>query len=150
MTTKTCIRCGKEKDIQEFNYRVKAKGTRQRYCRDCTRLQLRNHYKSRHAYYISKARKRNKAVKALNQQRLLAYLAQCACVDCGETDVVCLEFDHVRGLKTSAISTMLGTYSWNVIEEELTKCEVRCANCHRRKTARQRGYFKLMGCSLRP
>ena len=32
---------------------------------------------------------------------------------------------------------------WNLILEEIKKCEVRCANCHRIKTANQFGFEKL-------
>jgi len=53
-----------------------------------------------------------------------------------------LEFDHVRGEKTCDIGTMLSHYCWARILEELQKCDVRCANCHRRKTARDFKWFK--------
>jgi hypothetical protein len=54
-----------------------------------------------------------------------------------------LEFDHVRGDKLNSVSVLaysLGA-SLKRIQTEIDKCEVRCANCHRRKTARQFGWF---------
>jgi hypothetical protein len=81
-------------------------------------------------------------VKKLNRAKMLAYLALHPCVDCGEADVVCLEFDHVRGRKVRSVALMVNTHEWAVVEKEIAKCEVRCANCHRRKTARQRGYYR--------
>jgi hypothetical protein len=150
METKTCVRCGKAKAIGEFNFRVKVRDLRQRYCRNCTRAQLKSHYQRNTTYYLRKARKRNTEVKRSNQEKVLSYLAQHACMDCGEADPCCVQFDHVRGAKVRAVSEMLGTYDWPTIEEEIAKCEVRCANCHQRKTAKQRGYYKLIGRVLRP
>lgn len=50
-----------------------------------------------------------------------------------------LDFDHVRGTKVEAVTAM----AWNNataerIEAEIAKCEVVCANCHRRRTHRRR------------
>ena len=57
------------------------------------------------------------------------------CVDCGETEDVLLDFDHVKGEKRANISDMIYQgYSIKSIKDEIRKCEVRCANCHRRKT----------------
>lgn len=65
------------------------------------------------------------------------------CVDCGEDDPVVLEFDHVRGDKAGSISLMIHNgVSLETLIIEINKCQVRCANCHRRKTARDRGYFR--------
>src|SRR5438034_450892 len=70
-----------------------------------------------------------------NKLRLFAYFSSHPCVDCGQTDIRCLEFDHVRGNKTNNIATLIKNLaSWSAIEAEIAKCEVRCANCHRRKT----------------
>ncbi len=84
---------------------------------------------------------RNDQIRTQQRELLLAYLATHPCVDCGERDVVCLEFDHVSGEKVRNIANMIGEYSWTTIEAEIAKCEVRCANCHRRKTAKQHGYW---------
>ena len=61
------------------------------------------------------------------------------CVDCGfNTHAEALDFDHV-GVKTVNPSVMV-TRGWGFsrIDKELAQCEVRCANCHRIKTAERR------------
>ena len=66
------------------------------------------------------------------------YLETHPCVDCGESDPVVLEFDHVRGEKVMDIAGMKArAASLFTIDNEIAKCDVRCANCHRRKTAQE-------------
>lgn len=68
--------------------------------------------------------------------KLFVFLSTQSCADCGEKDPIVLEFDH-RELKNKfkSIANMLsGHYSWRSIEREISKCDIRCANCHRRKT----------------
>ena len=77
---------------------------------------------------------------------MVQYLSNHPCVDCGEADPVVLEFDHVRGEKSGEIANMLRRQvAWERIIDELSKCEVRCANCHRRRTARQFNWYRLSG-----
>ncbi len=73
------------------------------------------------------------------RQQLASFLLDKMCVDCGENDPVVLEFDHrERSLKFKTINKMLsGHYSWRSVLKEIAKCEIRCANCHRRKTYKQ-------------
>src|SRR5207247_9126089 len=76
-----------------------------------------------------------------NQRRIVEYLTTHACVDCGETDIVVLQFDHLRD-KSMNISTLIRNgASWTRIEQEIAKCEVRCANCHRLRTALSWSFF---------
>jgi hypothetical protein len=77
-----------------------------------------------------------------NRDRIREYLSSHPCVDCGESDHMVLEFDHVRGNKLATVSALRGRMAkWSRIEEEISKCEVRCANCHRRKTVAQLGWY---------
>jgi len=53
------------------------------------------------------------------------------CRDCGETNWIVLQFDHVRGRKVANISEMVArAVSQEKLEGEIAKCEVVCANCH--------------------
>ena len=63
--------------------------------------------------------------------------------DCGETDPIVLEFDHLRD-KRFEISAALHGRNWEAILDEITKCEVVCANCHRRRTAHRRGTLRAI------
>jgi hypothetical protein len=67
-------------------------------------------------------------------------LNRSACVDCGVADPVVLEFDH-RGAKRGKVTALAwDEYSLRVISHEVEHCEIRCANCHRRRTAIERGW----------
>lgn len=70
---------------------------------------------------------------------LYQYLLKNPCVDCGESDPVVLEFDH-RGDKRLMISSAVNNYGASRLKEEIDKCEVRCSNCHKRKTAIEQGW----------
>ena len=55
------------------------------------------------------------------------------CYECGETNPKCLEFHHDTGNKTANVSTMASDDSSKErIREEINKCIVLCANCHRK------------------
>lgn len=63
---------------------------------------------------------------------ILRHLETHPCVDCGESDVLVLEFDH-RADKTAGIARIANRGRFKDLEAEIQKCDVRCANCHRRK-----------------
>ena len=64
-----------------------------------------------------------------------SYLLDHPCVDCGENDIRVLEFDHRDPQqKHGGISRMVADRcSIDKISAEVEKCDVRCANCHRRR-----------------
>jgi hypothetical protein len=132
---KTCCTCHRPLPISEFNKRRAAKDGLQARCRSCSR----QWYTRNRVAHIANVRRRN----AAHRQRLYGLLAEYfedhPCVDCGETDVRCLEFDHRdRATKSAEISRLYkNAASWRVMLREIEKCDVRCANCHRRRTSGQ-------------
>jgi hypothetical protein len=70
-------------------------------------------------------------------------LERSACADCGIRTSVVLDFDHVRGTKTQAVSRLVAAGCAEAgIAEEIAKCEVVCANCHRRRTGSRQGSWR--------
>lgn len=84
-----------------------------------------------------------------NLHKIYLYLIEHPCVDCGENDPVVLEFDHIRDKKAFTIGSCLH-YDWSKIENEIAKCEIRCSNCHKRKTAREQNWGILRFCKTSP
>ncbi len=139
---KICIRCKQEKDIVEFNFKFKSKGIRQAQCRTCTRWYIKQHYYKNKEYYLKKAHRNNSSIRQRVREHLWQYLSSHPCVDCGEKDVLVLEFDHKKDKYKEVGKMVTGRYSLIRVKAEIKKCEVRCANCHRKKTAQEQGWFK--------
>ena len=97
------------------------------------------HYENNKEKIKLRSAKRNKTQRRSNVDYVKDVKRTTPCVDCGESNPVLLEFDHVRGEKVKCISDMVrGAYSIEAIKEEIKKCDVRCANCHRLVTHERR------------
>ena len=83
-----------------------------------------------------------KRIRERNRKYLVDFLMKNPCVVCGEDDIVVLEFDHIDpSTKKFNVSRMVSSqhHSIATIQKEIEKCQVLCANCHRRKTHNERG-----------
>lgn len=141
---KVCSTCKTSKEELEFNKNKRKKDGFQTICRECQQKHSRDHYANnteshKRAVYNNKLAN----IKVL-QEHSICYLQTHPCIDCGEDDIIVLEYDHVRGEKRAAISYMIqNSYSLDSLIAEIKKCEVRCANCHKRKSARDLKYYKM-------
>ena len=98
-------------------------------------LCAKQHYERNKDLIKERAKKFKEKARKRNREYVNSYLSEHPCIDCGISDIRVLEFDHVRGEKKAAISNLVSSaVSISKIEEEIEKCEVRCANCHRIKT----------------
>jgi len=76
-------------------------------------------------------------------RQIFRYLVEHPCVDCGQSDVLVLEFDHRDPSdKLKHVALLAMTKRWPNVLKEIDKCDVRCVNCHRRRTAQQFGWHK--------
>lgn len=135
----TCSTCGEFKPEEEFRWRIKAKGVRHKRCKSCMRA-----YEA--DWYVSNNKRRD-SIRANNDKYLeekFEYARSAlatGCVDCGNTDLRVLEFDHVRGEKIDGVLRVVARgYGWDVIKAEIAKCEVRCKNCHAIQTYERAGW----------
>lgn len=151
MAMKVCTKCGPPaQQIQNFAIRNRARGTRSPVCKTCQNAYGRAHYQTYRAKYIEKARRRTVKQSRINTDFVLDYLRQHPCVDCGESDVVVLEFDHLRDKLMEVSELRTAGYSLESVKREIDKCDVVCANCHRRRTARRGGWHTTLALSYTP
>jgi carbamoylphosphate synthase large subunit len=110
-------------------------------CKDKERqaYHRRKHYLANIDEVKRKAAISNKAKNIRNKLYVETYLSTHPCVDCGNTNPIVLDFDHVRGVKRKDISAMkVQAFSLKTLQEEIDKCDVRCSNCHRIITHKRR------------
>lgn len=143
MDTKRCARCTIIKNIDQFALNKVKKDGHQGSCRDCVKQLNKESYKRTKGYQNPKRKATKERAIQVARQLVWDWLDTHPCVDCGETDKLVLQFDHVRGKKINNVSNLINRASLPKIQEEIHKCDVRCANCHLRKTAQQFGWAKL-------
>lgn len=112
--TLRCRSCGEVKPIVGGFYADPKKRSR---CRVCIRVSLTKYGKDRAEY-------------------MRAYKLERGCMDCGYSEHgVALDFDHrpdEEKLFPPSSMRVLGT--WQQMLDEIAKCDVVCANCHRVRT----------------
>lgn len=65
------------------------------YCKPCRAAFHREHYLANKQRCVDQARRRKLALAEINMCALVLFLRNRSCVDCGETDVMVLESDHL-------------------------------------------------------
>jgi hypothetical protein len=120
-------------------------------CAECFRAYRREHYALNRPAYIERNTRVSRNRQWVWYRRLWDYLSCHPCVDCGHADPRVLEFDHREPeSKVESVSVLAHRGGkWANIEAEIAKCDVRCANCHRRRTATQFDWRKGLFATAR-
>lgn len=141
---KLCASCSTMLSVDCFNKNgtlASGKIRYQSYCKECNKVQSKKYYRNNLDAHRKLIIERRNKEKQSNQQYIIDYLLTHHCVDCGNSDVRVLEFDHVRGTKSDNISLMIRG-SFAKLKLEIEKCDVRCANCHKIRTSQTNGSYR--------
>jgi hypothetical protein len=137
--TKRCPGCKLVKSLNNFHKSKCRKDGHQSTCKSCRVISSAESYRRHPDRY----RKSINAWQLKLQRYVFEYLLEHPCVDCGESSPVVLEFDHLRD-KEDCVSTMVRNgVSLRRVQSEIEKCEVRCANCHKKVTASRGNNLRL-------
>ena len=141
---KRCTLCKNEFPISEFPKRTdRLVGVKSR-CKKCCYQKYKD-WKDRNRDKVREyGLAYRKSTTKRNRQRLIEIKQKCPCIDCGISNWVVLEFDHVRGIKRADVSSLSKYYGWNTVQKEIDKCEIRCRNCHRIRTPKSKSYVPLV------
>jgi hypothetical protein len=131
-TQKKCCDCKKRKNIEEFAKKGKKKDgsiARNSYCGPCESKRRKMYYKKNQEIVLNRVHKRRDKL-AYELQYLKSKLK---CQECGESDPRCLDFHHIDPTtKTNQVPELWHKATKQDAQKEMEKCEVLCANCHRK------------------
>ena len=139
---KKCYTCNIFKEEIDFNKnKCRADGLGS-ICRECGKVRSKRYYQENlEKHRQVTAKRKNRLIKEV-QKKLIEYLEKNPCVSCGENDILTLDFDHIHN-KEKEICYVVGSgWCWDRVEKEINKCQVLCANCHRKKTHKENNSYK--------
>lgn len=129
---KKCSGCGQLKEESEFSWKSKSKGKLQPRCKPCQTAYNRNYY---HTSGESEKQKKRVAERKRKQiQWFKDWKEGQSCVVCGEDERVALDLHHLNEDHKSYTPSQMSRdgVSIKTMQEEIDKCVVLCANCHRK------------------
>jgi len=136
-----CSECEKIKSRSEFHER--GNGRPQSMCKECRKKYHREHYlKNRDAYRKKANDLRDSVKRSVSEKKALT-----PCADCGLFfHPIVMDFDH-RGAqkKENNVSALVHSTCTKKVAEEIDKCDVVCANCHRVRTYNRRHKTNFSG-----
>lgn len=102
--------------------------------------QRRYYQRNRELYFLKNKRKKQQ-LREIAQERKSQ-----PCADCGETfPYYVMDFDHREGEEKKAhVSRLVGMMNLQNLLDEMDKCDVVCANCHRIRTFNRNQRFSGM------
>lgn len=141
---KICTLCKDEKELEFFNKNKSKKDGYNNICQVCSNARSKKYYTENTEHHKEVILVRKTKTIFENRGKIFEYFKSNPCVDCGNDNRIVLEFDHRDDVnKIGGVGEIVSKgCSWKKVKEEMDKCDVRCANCHRIRTAIQFDWYK--------
>ena len=136
---KNCRKC--LTDLPKCNFYSSKKNIDglQSYCKKCSCSTRVNYYKdNRDSERVTRNKYRNN-----HRELFLEYKKTQKCSKCEENRWYVLDFHHLNNKKDNVSNLIQGRSSWETILNEIKKCIVLCANCHREEHYFKKNYNKI-------
>lgn len=138
---KICSKCEVPKPFSLFSKNKARKDGYQSTCKDCRKEEQAVSYLRYQDRIREKTKLDKKLLRLENQAKMKDYLSDKFCKDCDCDDWRVLEFDHLSDKKYT-IGSEYGNLKWENILQEISKCEIVCANCHKIRTMTRNGSYR--------
>ena len=134
-----CKKIFKETDFRWKIKRLKKRGNK---CKACTNEYSRKHYRKNIERYKKRVKVNNEKYKELRRNLIYEFKLSNPCTSCGEANPIVLEFHHLDPQQKRNDVSNMATHGYSIesIEKEIEKCIILCANCHRKRTAKQQNW----------
>ncbi len=136
---KICSGCQQAKELFDYYLRHKGKRAGEYYshCKECQRIRGKAYYHNNHEVQLNRAVARNRKNRKF-QRDFVSSLKDHPCIDCGKKfPPYVMDFDHRnKNLKMGNIGSLVSQLYFKRARllEEIKKCDLVCANCHRIRT----------------
>lgn len=124
---KKCSKCQCVKPFIEFSKNKSKKDGYASWCKQCNKTE-------QHKWYVKNAEEHKKRATTYKQKVrgwLNEYKAKQSCFLCGFNHPAALDFHHTKDKNFRIAQMEVVGCSISTLEQELSKCIVLCANCHR-------------------
>lgn len=137
LSERFCYGCSRMKSLSDFRLKRNGNGERKPYskCKPCDKRE-----KKQYARQMAENTKRRR----IDGRRIIETAKDRPCADCGQRfHFSAMDFDHLDSSRKIRSIASMATCRRERIVDEMAKCDVVCANCHRVRTWKRRNNLPI-------
>ncbi len=136
--------CKTSKPLEEMGKRATTSDGYENICKACARTRAKEYYRRNRGKRVAQLTKSTRERRERRSEWLKKLKTSTPCKDCGKLyHYSQLDFDHRAGVEKHAslkrhrnmgFWNFVRQQGWQTVQDEIAKCDIVCANCHRLRT----------------